>query len=153
MHVFINEQEIIAAATPGATVGEIVEASRMHCDPSAIVTEIELDGVAFHAGAEEQYARRAATGVRASRSAPARRRIRRRQTPRPRRDARRRRRADPHGGDLLRESNTRIGQRPARVSHGELRLTLLLDYQLCMLAEDALSTIAREEIATSRRSC
>src|SRR5438477_2143241 len=63
MHVFINEQGIIAGATPGATVGEIVEASRMHVDPSEIVTAVELDGVEFHAGDEDRYARRTATSV------------------------------------------------------------------------------------------
>src|SRR5215813_6646820 len=63
MHVFINEQEIMAAAMPGATVGEIIEASRMHVDPSEIVTMVELDGVEFHAGDEERYARRTASSV------------------------------------------------------------------------------------------
>ncbi len=57
MHVYINEQEVMAGTTPGATIGEVIEASRMHVDPTEIVTSVELDGVAFHAGDDKQYAR------------------------------------------------------------------------------------------------
>jgi glutamyl/glutaminyl-tRNA synthetase len=149
MHVFINEQEIIAGATPGATVGEVVEASRMHVDPTEIVTEIELDGVAFHAGDEQQFARRAATGVQSLKI--------RTRSPAAFASDKRRDLAETLDAvaertrmvvTLLRESNTRTANGLLACLMEELRLTLLLDYQLSLLAEDALSTIAREEIST-----
>jgi glutamyl/glutaminyl-tRNA synthetase len=149
MHVFINEQEIMAGAAPGATIGEIVEASRMHVDPTEIMTEVELDGVAFHAGDEQQFARRAATGVQ--------RLTIRTRTPAAFASDKRRSLAETLDAvaqrtrivvTLLRESNTRTANGLLACLMEELRLTLLLDYQLSLLAEDALSTIAREEIAT-----
>jgi hypothetical protein len=149
MHVFINEQEIMVGAIPGATVGEIVEASRMHVDPTEIVTEVELDGVAFHAGDEQQFARRAATGVQ--------RLTIRTRTPAGFAADKRRDLAATLDAvaqrtrivvTLLRESNTRTANGLLACLMEELRLTLLLDYQLSLLAEDALSTIARDEIAT-----
>ncbi len=148
MHVFINEQEIMAGTTPGATVGEIVEASRMHVDPSEIVTEVEVDGVAFHAGDEQQFARRAASAVQRLKI----------HTRTPAAFAADKRRSLAETLDavaertrivvtLLRESNTRSANGLLACLMEELRLTLLLDYQLSMLAADAPSGAAREEIA------
>ncbi len=147
MHVFINEQEIMAAAVPGATVGEIVEASRMHVDPSEIVTTVELDGVPFHAGEEERYVRRTATTVQQVKIC----------TRSPSAFAAEKRRGLAEALDavaartrmvvsLLRQSETRSANGLLASLMEELRLTLLLDYQLALLAADAPSS-AREEIA------
>lgn len=146
MHVFINEREIPSGAVPGATIGEIIEASRMHVDPSAIVTTIELDGVPFHAGDEPQYARRAAKSVRELRIS----------TRSPAAFAAEKRRSLGETLDavavrsrmvatLLRESETRSANGLLACLMEELRLTLLLDYQLALLAADEPSA-AREEI-------
>jgi hypothetical protein len=148
MNVFINEQEIMSAITPGATVGEIVEASRMHVDPSEIVVTVELDGLAFHAGDDEQYARRSATSVRQLKI----------HTRTPTAFAVDKRRSLAETLDavaartrtvvmLLRESETRSANGLLACLMEELRLTLLLDYQLALLAEDAPSANARAEIA------
>ncbi len=148
MHVFINDLEIMAAAVAGATIGEIVEASRMHVDPSEIVTVIELDGTEFHAGEEERYARRSTTGVEQVRI----------RTRTPTAFAAEKRRSLAETLDavatrtrmvvmLLRRSETRAANGLLACLMEELRLTLLLDYQLAMLAEDAPSAGAREEIA------
>ncbi len=148
MHVFINEQEILAGAVLGATVGEIIEASRMHVDPTEIVTEVELDGVAFHAGDEAQYARRAAKSVQQLKV--------RTQTPTAFAADKRRSLAETLDavaerarmvGLLLRESKTRSANGLLACLMEELRLTLLLDYQLALLAADEPSA-AREDIAT-----
>jgi hypothetical protein len=63
MHVLINEREVGVLATGPATVGEVVEAMRVHVDPAEILTAIEIDGVALSAGEEERWSRRAATAV------------------------------------------------------------------------------------------
>jgi len=148
MHVFINEQEIMAAAVPGATVGEIVEASRMHVDPSEIVTAVELDGVEFHAGDEERYARRTASSVQRLRISTL--------TPIAFEADKRRSLADTLDAvaararmvvTLLRESETRSANGLLACLMEEVRLTMLLDYQLALLAADAPSA-ARDEIAT-----
>jgi hypothetical protein len=147
MHVFINEQEIMAGTTPGATIGEIIEASRMHVDPTEIVTTVELDGVAFHAGDDGQYARRAAKSVQQLKIAT--------QTPAAFAADKRRDLAETLDAvaertrivvALLRGSETRAANGLLACLMEELRLTLLLDYQLAMLAEDQPS-VAREEIA------
>ena len=147
MHVFINEREILAGAATGATVGEIVEASRMHVDPNAIVTAVELDGVEFNAGDEDRYGRRAASGVQ--------RLVVSTRTPTAFAAEKR------HGLAatldevalrtrlvvmLLRQSNTRSANGLLASLMEELRLMLLLDYQLTLLAADVPSA-AREEIA------
>ena len=64
MHVFINEREIMAGAVPAAPPSAR-SSRRAACTsiPSEIVTDVALDGVEFHAGDEERYARRAARGV------------------------------------------------------------------------------------------
>ncbi len=148
MHVFINEREIPGGVASGATVGEIVEASRMHVDPAEMVTTIELDGVAFHAGDEQQYARRAAKGVERLRIST--------QSPAAFATEKRRSLAETLDGvaarsrmvsTLLRESETRSANGLLACLMEELRLTLLLDYQLALLAADEPST-AREDIAT-----
>jgi hypothetical protein len=148
MHVFINEQEIMAGAATGATVGEVVEASRMHVDPSEILTVVELDGVAFHAGQEEQYVRRAAAGIGELKI--------RTRTPTAFAADKRRSLAETLDAvaartrlvaELLRQSDTRTANGLLACLMEELRLTLMLDYQLSMLAEDAPSG-AREDIAT-----
>jgi hypothetical protein len=149
MHVFINDLEIMAAAVHGATIGEIVEASRMHVDPTEIVTAIELDGVEFHAGEEERYARRSATGVQQVRIST--------RSPVAFAADKRKNLAETLDAvatrtrmvvTLLRASETRSANGLLACLMEELRLTLLLDYQLAMLAEDAPSGVAREEIAT-----
>ncbi|MCC6764885.1 MAG: hypothetical protein IT293_09500 [Deltaproteobacteria bacterium] len=148
MHVFINEREILSGAVPGATVGEIIEASRMHVDPSEMVTAIELDGVAFHAGDEQQYARRAARGIERLKIS----------TQSPTVFAREKRRDLAETLDavamrsrmvatLLRAAETRSANGLLACLMEELRLTLLLDYQLALLAADEPSA-AREDIAT-----
>ena len=147
MRVFINEQEIPSTAPAGATVGEVVEASRMHVDPTEILTVVELDGVAFHAGDEEQFARRAASGVAALKIRTA--------TPTAFAADKRRGLAETLDAvaartrlvvKLLRQSETRSANGLLACLMEELRLTILLDYQLSMLAEDAPSP-ARDEIA------
>ncbi len=148
MRVFINELEIPSAAPAGATVGEVVEASRMHVDPSEILTVVELDGVSFHAGDENEYARRPASGIASMRI----------QTRTPAAFAVDKRRNLAETLDavaartrlvvtLLRQSDTRAANSLLASLMEELRLTLLLDYQLAMLAEDAPSAAARQEIA------
>jgi hypothetical protein len=147
MRVFINEQEIPSTAPIGATIGEVVEASRMHVDPTEILTVVELDGVAFHAGDEEQFARRAASGVAALKI----------RTATPTAFAADKRRSLAETLDevaartrlvvqLLRQSETRSANGLLASLMEELRLTILLDYQLSMLADDAPSA-ARDEIA------
>ncbi len=148
MRVFINDQEIMAAAVPGATVGEIVEASRMHVDPREIVTAVALDGTVFHAGDEERWVRRNAGGVVEIRIG----------TRMPAAFAWEKRRDLAETLDavadrtrlvvtLLRGAETRSANGLLACLMEELRLTLLLDYQLAMLAEDTPSTSAREIIA------
>src|SRR4051812_22623132 len=63
MHVRINEREIGPLIPGDATVGEMIEAIRVHVDPSEILTTVEIDGAAFSAGEEERWARRAAAPV------------------------------------------------------------------------------------------
>jgi hypothetical protein len=63
MHVFINEREVGAVEAAGATVGEMIEALGVHVDPNEIVTSVELDGVAYSAGDDDRYNRRAAASV------------------------------------------------------------------------------------------
>jgi hypothetical protein len=147
MHVFINELEITAGAAVGATVGEIVEASRMHVDPSQIVTAVELDGVEFNAGDDERYGRRAAAGVQRLKIST--------RTPTAFAVDKRRGLAatlDEVAGrtrlvvTLLRQSEARAANGLLACLMEELRLTLLLDYQLTLLAADAPSG-ARDEIA------
>ena len=147
MHVFINEQEIMAGAATGATVGEIVEASRMHVDPSEIVTAVELDGVEFNAGDEERYGRRAASGVQrlivSTRTPTAFAADKRRGLAATLDEVAARTRMVV---TLFRQSETRSANGLLACLMEELRLTLLLDYQLALLATDAPSP-AREEIA------
>jgi hypothetical protein len=147
MHVFINEQEIMAGAATGATVGEIVEASRMHVDPSEIVTAVELDGVEFNAGDEERYGRRAAAGVQrlivSTRTPTAFAADKRRGLAATLDEVAARTRLVV---TLFRQSDTRSANGLLACLMEELRLTLLLDYQLALLATDAPSP-AREEIA------
>lgn len=148
MHVFINDQEIPTGATAGTTVGEVIEASRMRMDPSAIVTTITLDGVEFHAGDEGRYNRRGASSVQkmviATRS--------------PSEFAADKRLGLAEALDsvaertrlvavLLRQSEARSANGLLAVLMEELRLTMLLDYQLSLLAADQPSG-ARDEIAT-----
>jgi hypothetical protein len=147
MHVFINDQEIPSAAASGMTVGEVIEASRMHVDPTAIVTAITLDGVEFHAGDENRYSRRGASGVQTlvitTRS--------------PSEFAAEKRHGLADALDsvaerthlvaaLLRQSQSRSANGLLACLMEELRLTLLLDYQLALLASDEPSK-ARDEIA------
>lgn len=147
MHVYINEQEVMAGTTPGATIGEVIEASRMHVDPTEIVTSVELDGVAFHAGDEQQYARRAAKSVERLKIAT--------QTPEAFAADKRRNLAETLDAvaertrmvvTLLRGAETRVANGLLACLMEELRLTLLLDYQLALLAKDQPSA-ARDEIA------
>ena len=147
MHVFINEQEIMAGAATGATVGEIVEASRMHVDPSEIVTAVELDGVEFNAGDEERYGRRAAAGVQrlivSTRTPTAFAADKRRGLAATLDEVAARTRLVV---TMFRQSETRSANGLLACLMEELRLTLLLDYQLALLATDAPSP-ARDEIA------
>lgn len=148
MHVFINEQEIPSGAVPGATVGEILEASRMHVDPNEIVTTIELDGVPFHAGDEPQYVRRAAKGIREMRistRSPAAFAAEKRLSLADTLDAVAAR--SRLVSTLLRESETRSANGLLACLMEELRLTLLLDHQLALLAADEPAAV-RDEIAT-----
>jgi hypothetical protein len=147
MHVFINDREIMSGAANGATVGEIVEASRIHMDPSVIVSTIEIDGTQFHAGDEDRYGRRAVASVQ--------RIVIRTCTPSDFAADKRRGLAatlDEVAARtrmvvmLLRQSEARAANGLLACLMEELRLTLLLDYQLTLLAEDAPSG-AREEIA------
>jgi hypothetical protein len=147
MHVFINEREIPAGAGAGATVGEIVEASRMHVDPSEIVTAVTLDGIEFHAGDEERYSRRVATGVQRldiSTRTPAAFAADKRVSLAATLDAVAAR--TKIVVELLRRSDARAANGLLACLMEELRLTLLLDYQLALLAADAPSD-ARAAIA------
>ena len=147
MRVFINEQEIMAGAATGATVGEIVEASRMHVDPSAIVTTVELDGIEFNAGEEDRYCRRAAGGVQrlviSTRSPSEFVAVKRHGLAATLDEVAARTRLVV---TLFRQSDTRAANGVLACLMEELRLTMLLDYQLSVLAADAPSG-AREEIA------
>ena len=147
MHVFINEREITAGAAAGATIAEVVEASRMHVDPTEIVTVVALDGVEFNAGEEERYGRRQAASVERVVI----------QTRTPTAFAAEKRRSLAATLDevaertrlvvgLLQRSETRAANGLLASLMEELRLTLLLDYQLTLLAADAPSG-AREAIA------
>ena len=147
MHVFINEREVATGAAAGATVGEIVEASRMHVDPSEIVTTVALDGVEFHAGDEERYNRRVAAGVGrldiSTRSPAAFAADKRRSLASTLDEVAGRTRIVV---ELLRRSESRAANGLLACLMEELRLTLLLDYQLSLLAADAQSD-ARAAIA------
>ncbi len=147
MHVFINEREITVGAAAGATIGEVIEASRMHVDPSEIVSTIELDGVEFNAGDEERYARRSAAGVE--------RLVIGTRTPRAFAADKRRSLATTLDEvaertrlvvSLLQRSDVRNANGVLACLMEELRLSLVLDYQLALLAEDAPSP-ARDAIA------
>lgn len=63
MHVTIDERELGSVDATAATVGEVVEAMRMHVEPGAILVEVELDGVVLSAGEEDRWARRAGAAV------------------------------------------------------------------------------------------
>ena len=147
MRVFINEQEIPSAAPAGATIGDVVEASRVHVDPNEILTSVELDGVAYHAGDEQQFVRRAASGVAAvtirTATATAFAADKRRGLAETLDAVAARTRLVVR---LLRQSETRAANGVLACLMEELRLTLLLDYQLALLAEDKPSN-ARDEIA------
>ena len=147
MHVFINDREIQTGAHGGATVGEIVEASRMHVDPREIVTAVVLDGVEINAGDEPRYARRAAGSVE--------RLVIR--TASPAAFTADKRRSLVGALDqvaertrivvvLLREAETRAANGLLANLMEEVRLSMLLDYQLALLASDAPSE-ARQAIA------
>jgi hypothetical protein len=147
MHVFINEQEIQLGAATGATIGEVVEASRMHVDPTEIVTTVSLDGVDFNAGDEDAWVRRAAGGVQ--------RLVIGTRTPTAFAAEKRRGLAETLDEvaartrlvvGLLRRSETRAANGLLATLMEELRLTLVLDYQLSLLAADEPSA-ARDEIA------
>jgi hypothetical protein len=64
MHVRINDREIGPLIPGDATIGEMIEAIRVHVDPSEIVTAVEIDGTGFSAGEDERYVRRSAGAVR-----------------------------------------------------------------------------------------
>jgi len=63
MLVFINDREIGAFSNEAATVGEVVDALRVHVDPSEVMTAVEVDGEVFSAGHESRYARRLARNI------------------------------------------------------------------------------------------
>src|SRR5215467_9146388 len=63
MLVFINDREIGAFSNEAATVGEVVDALRVHVDPSEVMTAVEVDGEVFSAGDESRYARRLARNI------------------------------------------------------------------------------------------
>jgi len=63
MHIFINERDVGAMPTGGATIGEIFEAARVHVDPRNIVTAVELDGAVHQVGDDDRYLRRPADSV------------------------------------------------------------------------------------------
>jgi hypothetical protein len=147
MHVFINEREIPTGAAAGATIGEVVEASRLHVDPSEIVTAVALDGVAFNAGEEERYGRRSAASVQRldiSTRTPTAFAAEKRHSLAETLDEVAERTRLVVG--LLQRSETRAANGLLACLMEELRLTLVLDYQLTLLAEDAPSG-AREAIA------
>ena len=147
MHVFINEREVPTGTGAGATVGEIIEASRMHVDPSEIVTAVALDGVEFNAGDEERYTRRVTTGVRRldiSTRTPAQFAADKRHSLAATLDEVAAR--TKVVVELLRRADTQAANGLLACLMEELRLTLLLDYQLALLAEDAPSE-ARTAIA------
>jgi hypothetical protein len=147
MHVFINEREIPTGGAAGVTVGEIIEASRMHVDPSEIVTAVMLDGVEFNAGDEERYSCRVASGVRRldinTRTPVAFAADKRRSLATTLDEVAARTRIVV---ELLRRSDARAANGLLACLMEELRLTLLLDYQLALLAADAPSD-ARTAIA------
>lgn len=147
MHVFINEQEIPAGASGAATVGEVVEASRMHVDPSEIVTTVALDGIEFHAGEADRYGRRSAASVERlviTTRSPAAFAADKRRSLAETLEAVAERTAMVV--QLLQRSDVRSANGLLACLMEELRLTLLLDYQLALLAADAPSD-ARETIA------
>lgn len=147
MHVFINEREITVGAVAGATIGEVVEASRMHVDPSEIVTSVTLDGVEFNAGEEGSFGRRQAASVE--------RVVIRTHTPTAFAAEKRKSLAATLDEvaertgivvGLLQRSETRAANGLLACLMEELRLTLVLDHQLTVLAADAPSG-AREAVA------
>jgi len=147
MRVFINEREVEVGAFRGASIGEVVEAARMHVDPREIVTVITLDGVDYNAGADERYARRPAIGVTCM--------VIHTHTPAAFAAAKRQTLVstlEEVAGrtrmvvELLRRSDVRAANGLLASLMEELRLSMLLDYQLALLASDAPSA-ARTEIA------
>jgi hypothetical protein len=147
MHVFINEKEITPGAAAGATIAEVVEASRMHVDPSEIVTTVALDGVEFSAGEEERFGRRQATSVErvviTTRTPTAFAAEKRKSLAATLDEVAERTRMVV---GLLQRSETRAANGLLACLMEELRLTLVLDYQLTLLAADEPSG-AREAVA------
>jgi hypothetical protein len=138
MRVFINDREVGPLAAGGATVGEIVEALRVHVDPREIVTGVELDGVCHSAGERERFAHRAAEGVERLALTV--------ETPETFAASRRHDLAGCLGTlarkvglvvDLLRRSDARAANALLAALMEELRLALLLDRQLAVLVGTA----------------
>lgn len=145
MQVRINEREIGPLIPGEATVGEMIEAVRVHVDPVEIVTTVEIDGDGYSAGDEEHYARRAAASVRRLVI----------ETATPSAFARRKRR-ELAGALLVIAAKVRLvvelfergdgGAANALVAAlmEELRLVLLLDHQLTTLDGAMLATAGAE---------
>jgi hypothetical protein len=63
MRIFINDREVATMTPGGATVGDIVEAARVHVDPGDIMTSVRVDGVSYGAGGDDRHLRRSAADV------------------------------------------------------------------------------------------
>lgn len=134
MNIFINDRDVGTMPTGGATVGEILEAARVHLEPRDIVTAVEVDGAVHAAGEDERYLRRPADGVGTF--------VVRTQAPADFVAAKRRGLAEAatvlaakvrRVAALLREGDERGANSLLAVLMEELRLALLLDHQLTTL--------------------
>lgn len=134
MRIFINDRDVGTMPTSGATLGEIFEAARVYVDPGEIVTMVEVDGVAHHAGEVDQHLKRAADGVGNL--------VLRTQTPIVFAAAKRRGLVEAavvlvakvrRAAALLRQGEERAANSLLAALMEELRLAVLLDHQLTLL--------------------
>jgi hypothetical protein len=146
-------------APAGATVGEMVEAARVHVDPGEIVVAVNVDGRRLQAGEDDRYLRRPAAGIAEM--------VLDTQQPAAFAADKRRRLADAsvvigakvrRVAMLLRGADERAGNSLLAALMEELRLALLLDQQLATLegtrpsaARDEIRTLAPEMLAVQER--
>jgi hypothetical protein len=148
MRIFINQRDVGQVAPAGATVGEMVEAARVHVDPGEIVVAVNVGGRRYQAGEDDRYLRRSAAGIVEM--------VLDTQQPAAFAADKRRRLADAsvviaakvrRVAMLLRGADERAGNSLLAALMEELRLALLLDQQLATL-EGTRPSAARDEIRT-----
>jgi hypothetical protein len=159
MRISINDRDVPMAAPAGATVGEIVEAAKVHVDPDEIVVAVHLDDAVHAVGDDERFLRRPAAGLQAIGLDT--------QSPRALAADKRRSLADAatviaakirRVAGLLRAPDERAGNGLLAAVMEELRLGLLLEQQLATLdgtaphrAQQAIRGLAPELLAAQER--